>query len=330
MSDGKLYLPDSDNNRVMVYDSVPTANVNANMVLGQQYFDTVDSGTGAAQLHGPRTVAAASGTLLIGDFLNNRVLVFNAMPASSGASANVVVGQNTFGSASNDCNEHTLYTPESILVVNGQLLVADTNHNRVLIWNSIPTTSGAPADLVLGQRDFSTCNANDIATGPVANAGAGTFNFPTDLWSDGTRLVVVDDQNHRVLIWNTFPTANFTPADVVLGQTVMDGKDPGSTRAGLNYPWSVSSNGNQLFIADQGNNRVLVWNTFPTANGTEPDVVLGQGDFTHVAFNDDLQNGGTSSPSARTLYMPSGVALWGSQLFVADGGNDRYLIYDAQ
>jgi hypothetical protein len=29
----------------------------------------------------------------------------------------------------------------------------------------------------------------------------------------------VDYSNHRVLIWNTFPTASFTPADLVLGQS---------------------------------------------------------------------------------------------------------------
>jgi len=32
----------------------------------------------------------------------------------------------------------------------------------------------------------------------------------------------------------------------------------------------VFSNGTQLFVDDQMNNRILVWNTFPTANFTPP------------------------------------------------------------
>ena len=53
------------------------------------------------------------------------------------------------------------------------------------------------------------------------NAGAGVevvsgsgFNYPTDVWSDGTRLFVVDQGNNRILGWNTFPTQS--------GQVVSD------------------------------------------------------------------------------------------------------------
>jgi len=33
-------------------------------------------------------------------------------------------------------------------------MVADTQNNRVLIWNSIPTQNNQPADLVLGQPNL--------------------------------------------------------------------------------------------------------------------------------------------------------------------------------
>ena len=40
-----------------------------------------------------------------------------------------------------------------------------------------------------------------------------------DLSSDGSKLLVCDKDNNRVLIWNTVPTTNGQPADVVVGQT---------------------------------------------------------------------------------------------------------------
>ena len=34
--------------------------------------------------------------------------------------------------------------------------MADTQNNRVLIWNTIPTKNNQPADLVLGAPNFTT------------------------------------------------------------------------------------------------------------------------------------------------------------------------------
>jgi len=41
---------------------------------------------------------------------------------------------------------------------------------------------------------------------------------------------------------------------------------------------SVCSNG-KMFVTDRSNNRVLVYNRVPTANGTVADFVIGQPDF---------------------------------------------------
>ena len=36
------------------------------------------------------------------------------------------------------------------------MYISDMGNNRVLIYNSIPTTNYAPADVVIGQKDFNT------------------------------------------------------------------------------------------------------------------------------------------------------------------------------
>jgi hypothetical protein len=81
-------------------------------------------------------------------------------------------------------------------------------------------------------------------------------------------------------------------------------------------------------VADSGHNRVLAWNALPTKSGADADVVLGQGDFKHVAANDDAQSGKDgAAPTARTLAFPSGVALAGDALVVSDTLNRRALVF---
>ncbi len=46
--------------------------------------------------------------------------------------------------------------PQGVWIQGSKLFVADTQNNRVLIWNTIPTQNNQPADVVLGQPDFTT------------------------------------------------------------------------------------------------------------------------------------------------------------------------------
>jgi hypothetical protein len=146
-----------------------------------------------------------------------------------------------------------------------------------------------------------------------------------------------------VLIWNDFPTNNLTPADVVLGQddfvsnaandTNQDGVEnltPSESTFDFSFSGAVFSKNGQLFVADYGNNRVLIWDTFPTTNFAPADVVLGQFDFSLSTENDaDHDGAADGAPSATTLFGPSGLYVEGNQLIVADRDNHRYLIYEA-
>lgn len=324
---GMLYLPDTENNRILVYNSVPTTNNPlADFVLGQPDFSSSAIGDSATSLNYPTTLKYYNGKMIAGDLLNNRVLIWNSVPRTAGVPADVVVGQAGFGVSSAATTQTRMWNPSDIEVVNGKLIVADRNNNRVLIWNTLPTTNGAPADLVLGQADFTSGAAN--AGNPTPTAG--TLYMPFGVCSDGTRLLVTEHGNHRVLVWNTFPTVNGAPADLVLGQpdfthNARNNGHPGPDAASMFSPTYITSNGTQLFVADTYNHRILVWNTFPTMNFQPADKVMGQVDFTHGALN-----GGNPLPSSKTLYLPAGLYLYGSKLFVSDYRNSRCLIFQGR
>lgn len=330
--DGVFYAPDYSNNRVLGYlNGIPSSNgASADFVLGQPDFTSSTGGSAPDGLAGPESVFGAAGKLFVTDYKNNRVLIWNTPPKTSQVAANVVVGQSAFGMAASACTASGMLDPESATATSGKLIVADSRNNRVLIYNSIPTSNGAAADIVLGQNSFTTCAADDDNQDGVADAAptARTLDYPTGVWTDGTRLIVADVSNNRVLIWNSFPTSSFQPADVVVGQPDMVTATAAAGAGGMYHPYFLKSNGLQLFVADVLNERVLVFDAIPASNGASANVVLGQGDFMHVTKNDDNQDGTPdATPTARTMYDPEGLLVTSNALVVTDGSNDRYLVF---
>jgi hypothetical protein len=315
-----FYLPDSDNARVLGFKSIPKKNdASAKFVLGQTNFSSSSEGVSSTAFEDPTAVATDGTHLFMNDFSASRVLIWNKLPNKTSTPADLVLGQPNFTSDTATTTQSGLSLPETgLFVVGGKLIVSDRNNNRVMIWNSIPTANGANADVVVGQTDF---------TSAVTAVTQTNLNEPEGLWSDGTKLVVADFMNNRVMIWNTFPTTNGAPADVVLGQTDFTSFEAPTppTSQSLDRPGGVASDGTRLFVEDSGNARILVFNTFPTANDPAADIVLGQPDFTH---ND--ANGGSSTPTAMGFGFPFGMSIIGNQLFVDDESNNRFVVFSLQ
>jgi hypothetical protein len=64
--------------------------------------------------------------------------------------------------------------------------------------------------------------------------------------------------------------------DVVLGQPDFNQNNPGTDLDQMNWPAAVTvaEGGSPLIVADTCNNRLLVWTTFPTANGQATDYAI--------------------------------------------------------
>ncbi len=329
---GVFYAPDYNDGRILGFTGgVPSSNgAAADFVLGQPDFTTTNFVAAANGMSGPQTVTEGNGRLFNVDYDYNRVLIWDTPPTTTHAPADVVVGQQDFTSTATGCTATGLDSPESIATTNSKLIVADTANNRVLIFNTLPTANGAAADLVLGQNGFTTCAENDDNQDGVADVAptARTLYEPSDVWTDGTMLIVADDSNNRVLIWNTFPTSSFAPADVVVGQTGMNGNGAGTSATQFDDPYFLTSNGKQLFVAEWNNDRVVVFDPIPTSNGAAATTVLGQSDFAHNTCNDDNQDGAIDGqPSARTLCNPSGLLATSNALIVVDHDNQRMLVF---
>ncbi len=336
-SNGTLYLPDYTNNRILGYHTVPVANgASADFVLGQSSLTGSTFGTTQGSLNRPSAVLIHNGQLLVSDAGNNRILIWNKFPTSTGALPDLVVGQPDFVTTTSGCSATNLGLPTGLAVVNGNLVVTDVLNYRVLIFRGIPAVSGAAAVGVLGQPDLATCT---IPSSPTAT----NLNQPGEVISDGTHLLTTDFGFNRVLIWNTTDPTTLAPgqaADMVLGQADFTSSVQSTTATGLFHPIGAGFDAfsGRMAVADFSNNRVLLWNQVPTctpapcAITTPADVVLGQIDFASSVVDAIPVTGSSgTAPSANGMSGPVGVAFNGpNQLLIADRSDLRYLVHNAQ
>ena len=238
--------------------------------------------------------------------------------------------------------QSNMYAPTAVASNGTILVVADTDYNRVLIYNSIPTTIDASPNVVLGQASFTAIQSANILN-------ASSLRGPQGVWIQNGKLFVADTGNSRVLIWNSIPTTDNQAADVVLGEPNFTTRfNPAANVAlvaaanTMFSPTSVTSDGTHLFVADSGFNRVLIWDNIPTTNQQAADVEIGQPSMTANAPNNSTgfcaSNGTdttTNTPTypfecEKTLSTPRfALADNLGRLYIADGGNDRVLIYKA-
>ena len=316
--DGGLPFTSPTNNRILIFDNLSqlTLGASASVVIGQPDFGQTDPGLSETSLNRPVGIGSDGQRLAVADWGNSRVLIYNQIPTANGAAADVVLGQSDFQSATASTDATGMRAPNGVFLDGQQLFVADTLNHRVLIYNSVPTSNGASANVVLGQADFNSAEDQP--------ASSTSLRDPTAVFSDGVRLIVTDLGHNRVLIYNKIPTNNNAPPDVVVGQPDFTTETAGNGPASLNFPRYASTDGTRLFIADTGNNRVLVFNQIPTANGTPADLVLGQKDFFSVLDPQDVSDRIT----AGVLALPVALAVTESSVLVADTIHRRVVKFE--
>lgn len=253
-----------DFSRILAFDPVPSGSgAAASQVFGQTDFTSSMSGASASRFGGTG-IHVSGGHLFLADGLNNRVLIWNAIPSSSGLhSADVVLGQTIFtaGAAASPPTSSSFWAPMDVFysAESDTLVVADMLNNRVLIWNSLPTTNNQPADVVVGQTSFGV---------KQPNAGSPTPNQiglaqPRSVAIAHGALFVADSTNERVLIWRPIPTLSGQTASWVIGASTFtdQGGTPSATTIG--NPFGLCVGGDSLYVSNSNWDRVTRFQLAP-------------------------------------------------------------------
>jgi DNA-binding beta-propeller fold protein YncE len=255
--------------------------------------------------------------LFVGEYNNNRVLVFNVTSITDGEAALRVLGQSVFTTGTAATTSAAMKQPLGLSydASNGRLFLADKGNHRVLFYDVDILSNGQAAAYELGQGSFISKSTSATARGLSGARGSSVDSV-------NHRLFVADTANNRVLIYNTDVTDNGAAAVNVLGQASFTTSASGHTSTTMDGPTAVlyDPTDELLYVADTGNNRVLVYDAEFITDGDAALRVLGQTNFTNNA----------AATTAVGESAPADLALdsEGTRLFVADTGNHRVLVYD--
>lgn len=258
-TDGKrLLLVDKNNNRVLVWTSIPAGNQSPYLVLGQKDLTTNDPGTGLDGLNWPVGVAIGNDKVVVADTYNDRLLIWNSFPTQNGQSADFEI-------------KTDIKWPWAVWTDGVKLIVTKTgggSDKAVFIWNNFPTNANIKPDITLTGKDQN---------------GTSQFGTPRSIGTDGSSYLVIGDHNSKVtgkagsFFWSIFPKEDqsydfsFQPPNV--DQNVV--------------MWGGVLTSDGKFINMGG--KLNIWNSIPTSN-TGPDLQIGgfnAGDGSGVAIAND-------------------------------------------
>jgi len=254
----------------------------------------------ATDLNQPFGVAVdGSGNIYIADINNQRIRKVNISGIISTVAGNGAAG---FGAGSGDGGAATATDLKQPIAValdgSGNIYIADQLNSRIRKVN----TSGI-ISTVAGNGSFGY-GVDGVA------ATATDLNAPTGVAVDGSGNIYIADQgNSRIRMVNTSGIISTVAGN---GGSGYGSDGIAATATDLSDPYGVAVDGSgNIYIADQGNNRIRMVNT--------------SGIISTVAGN---RSGGYGSDgvaaTATDLYNPSGVAVDGSgNIYIADVSNSR-------
>ena len=317
---GNLYIADSNNNRVRQVNSSGAISTFAGNGTAGFAGDGSSATASGTELNSPNGMTFdGSGNLHIadtGNFVIRKV---------AGGTISTVAGKNVGIPFSGDLGPATSagITPTGVAVdPSGNIYIADSGNNvvRVVCANQTPIacTASAFGSITFAAGDINTFAGNNTrGANYQGDGGAATgalLNNPVAVLLDAAGNLYISDSGNNAI-------RKVTPGPIGIITTVAgDGSgNPGysgdggpATKAELNNPkgMAMDSSGN-LYIADHTNCVIRM---------VEPNGII-----TTIAGNQSKGCGFSGDGGAATsaqLFFPSGVAVNGGKVYIADNQNN--------
>lgn len=297
------YIADSANHVIRRVDALGTVSTFAGTfgVAG-----TLDGNGTAARFNSPKSVVvdAAGTTLFVADTNNHSI---RKIVLATGAVSTVAGRGGVSGFINGNTTNARFYMPSDLAVdaTGNTLFVADTgNHCIRVIYckNPINTVIASFAGTNQGYL-------NGNGTSAKFNAPCGVVLEPA-----GNTLYVADTNNHVIRQIATFGSKTVT---TVTGQPALPGYAEGdSTTAVFNFPRSlvVNAANNLLYVSDTANHTLRRIDL--ASPGKTTAFVAG------VAGNTGNADSSDGTGATAQFNLPMGLALDGTDIYVADSKND--------
>jgi hypothetical protein len=258
--------------------------------------------TAAALNHPYRTAFDMSGNLFIADNSNNCIRQINSSGVITTFAGTTVFGFSGDGGLASSAR---LYTPTSVMPdAAGNVYIVDEDNMRIRKVNASGIISTVVANGTYGFLGDG---------GPAASA---ELKRPYGIAADAAgNLYIADTENHRIRKVNTSGIISTVAGNGTAG---FSGDGALATAAALNNPRDVAVDAaGNIYIADTYNSRMR-------------KVTAATGIITTIAgtgLNAFSGDGGLATSAS--LNYPSGLALAGGSICIADEGNNRVRLINA-
>lgn len=236
--------------------------------------------------------------------------------------ADIVIGQESFTDSDGTTSNKGLHHPLGINLVEESgttsLLIADSRNNRIVKYNTIPTSNNAVHSALFGQPNSESSdsgNSNNQLESPIqADYIDGMFYI-----SDGgnQRSIALSEDE-----FNTTGIASTIVGKENFGSTT----GTGCTADNLGYSYGlemVKHNGELYwFVTDTEQGRIMVWNNPASSAGADASFVLGQDSA------DSCLEKSANSEGLNVLNTPTSIWSNGEKLIAVSAGDSRLLVWN--
>jgi len=200
--EGKLFVADTGNRRVLVFNQIPeNSGKAADHVIWQENFES--RGYDSEHAIWPYAVAIGpNGELAVTDTQYYRVLLWDHWEQACSELAKYLIGQPDF--ESNGQNQFGLYPASNTLswcyfagFHKHGLFVGDTGNSRILWFENVPRKNSALADGLIGKPDFNT--GSEFADTVFGTEKSLYWPFSFSVIPSKNRIVIADTGNHRIV-----------------------------------------------------------------------------------------------------------------------------------
>ena len=253
----------------------------------------------AAFFSGPYGIVQSGDTLYVTDQVKHTIRTVHTTTAQVGT---IVSNSGPSGAHADGPGTSARFNdPRGAAAAGSTLYVADNFNNRI-----------RAIDLASTNKTVSTI-AGSGTPGHADGAGtAAQFRNPTGLALSGTMLYVADAINHRIRAIDLASTNK--AVGTIAGSGTPGHADGAGTAAQFDNPTGLALSGTTLYVADASNNRIRAIDLANKAVST----IAGSGTPGHA-------NG---VGAAAQFNFPTGIAVSGDTLYVADQNNHRIRAID--